>query len=301
MDTEPASSHQFSPRAAPLAGWINLSQPSLCPCGHESLDSGGGRHVIGALCREKVERHVRRRFGRHRYGGRYATEVPDLIQDCYQRLLAPGGLNRFQPAPGREAGDAFAGWLWKVVHNYCNNKVHGLLAQPAVGGDKLDSVPESRDAITPEQAFAQLRIRELGERAVAEAKEDWEAKGAIWIERFNVILQLVYEKEADTARACERLGITDLHLRQLRFKLTARIRLEWRKQILDGLELEPGIEPQVIELMIDREIEALFQEAFPGSSPLSCLGCQPEPNDGKAKDEDANDEDANDEEPEWKP
>jgi hypothetical protein len=277
MEIEPTSSREIPLRVRPLASSIDLPRPSRCPCGQESLDTLRGLHVIGPSCREKVERHVRRRFGAHRYGGRYAAEVPDMIQDCYQKLLAPGGLASFEPAPGRETGDAFGGWLWRVVHNHCNNKLQYLLAQPAVGGDELDDLPESRDAITPDQAFARARIRELGEGAVAELAPSWQAKGPVWSERLDVILQLVCEKEADTERARERLDITDGHLRQLKLKLTRSIRCEWRKQIRDGLVLEAGLEPEVIELMIDREIEALFQAAYPGSGAFASLASEPEP------------------------
>ena len=49
-----------------------------------------------------------------------------MIQDCYQKLLARGGLDSFQAPPGREAGEAFGAWLWTVVHRHCNNKVHYL-------------------------------------------------------------------------------------------------------------------------------------------------------------------------------
>jgi hypothetical protein len=277
MEIETTSSRQVPLRAPPTASSIDLSRPSLCACERESLDTRRGLHVLGARCREKVERHVRRRFGPHRYGGRFAAEVPDIIQDCYQKLLAPGGLDSFQPTPGRDVGDAFGGWLWRVVRNHCNNKVHYLLAQPAVASERLDSVPESHDAITPDQAFAQRRICELSERAVAVLAPSWRAKGPLWSERLDVILQLVYEREADTERARERLGITDVHLRQLKLKLTDRIRLEWRKQILGGLLVEPGLEPELIELMIDQEIESLFQAAYPGSSPLPSVASEPAP------------------------
>jgi hypothetical protein len=192
-----------------------------------------------------------------------------MIQDCYQKLLAPGGLDSFRPPPDREVSDAFGAWLWAVVHHHCNNRAHYLQAQPAVGGDGLESVSESQDAITPEQEFARTRIRELSERAVAELAPSWRAKGPVWSERLDVILQLISEKEADSERARTRLGISDEHLRQLKFKLTKRIRHEWRKQILDDLIIEPGVSPEVIELMIDREIEDLFEAAYPGTSPLT--------------------------------
>jgi hypothetical protein len=296
MEIEPNSSHQVPAPPRQLAGWIDLSQPSLCPCGQESLASGGGRHLIGPTCREKIERHIRRRFGAHRYGGRYAAEVPDMIQDCYQKLLGPGGLVSFQLPPGRDAGDAFGAWLWSVLRNYCNNKLHYLQAQPAVGSDDLECVPESRNAITPGQAFARKRICELSKCAVAHVEQNWRAKGVTGGERFDVILPLVYEEDADPQPAYERLGITGGHLRKLKHELRKEIRLESRKQILDGLVLEPEFEPELVELMIDRDIEALLEEAYPGGCPLTSLVT-----DRQAADEEATDEEVTDEERESKP
>lgn len=208
-----------------------------------------------------------------------------MIQDCYQKLLAPGGLDSFQPPPGREVGDAFGAWLWTVIHNHCNNRAHYLQAQPAVGSDGLEKLGESHDAITPEELFAQTRIRELSERAVAELAPSWRAKGPVWSQRLDVILQLIYEKERDTERARERLGISDEYLRLLKFQLTKGIRRAWRKQILDDLPLEPGLAPEAIELMIDGEIEALFQAAYPGRRLLPFLADEPqtEPNDEAAE------------------
>lgn len=278
METEQSSYGETLRRAQPLARSIDSQPPRLCPCGREPLDTS---HVLGPSCRDKVERHVRRRFGAHRYGGRYAADIPDLIQDCYQRLLAPGGLESFRLAPGREAGDAFRAWLWTVVHYHCNNRMHHLLAQPPVGSDGLEGVPEVHDPMTPEQDFARERIRELSERTVARVARSWRAKGAVWSERLDVLLLLICEQEADTARACERLGITAGHGGKLKHELRAEIRLEWRKQIRDELPIKPGLLPEEIELMIDREIEALFQEAYPGRSPWESLGSEPEDEDGE--------------------
>jgi hypothetical protein len=274
MVVEPTSSHEM-PRARPQARPVDLPDAGLCPCGAGSLDRRRGHHVICPTCREKLERHVRRRFGAHRYGGRYAAEVPDIVQDCYQKLLAPGGLDSFQPAPGRESEDAFGGWLWRVVHNHCNNKVHYLRVQPAVGSHGLDSVPESHDAVTPEQAFARMRIRELSEGAVGKVAPKWSAKGPAWRERFDVILELVYEKEPDAKRARDRLGITDENLRKLKHELIDEMRLASRAQIREDLLIEAGLTPDAVELMIDHEIEAMFQAAYPGSSPSACLAAYP--------------------------
>lgn len=283
METERTSSRERMQRAQPSAGSVSVLQRSLCPCGGESLDSCRGFHVIGPRCREKVERHVRRRFGPHRYGGRYAAEVPDMVQDCYQKLLAPGGLDSFRPVAALEQSDAFGGWLWQVVRNHCNNRLKYLLAQPAVSNGGTENLPEQAEAISPEQEFARALIRELSEAAVALVAPTWRARGPMWSERFDVIVRLISEQEADAKRACERLAIDASHLGVLKLKLAALLRLEWRKQIFDGLALEPGLAPEVIELMIDREIEALFQAAYPGSDPPASLARAQETEEPESK------------------
>lgn len=278
METESeASSWKPLGRERPLSPSIDPAETDLCPCGEESLDTTGGPHVIGARCREQVARHVRRRFGSHRYAGRYAADVEDLIQDCYRHLLAPKGLASFLPDPTRPRADAFRGWLWCVVRNHCNNKAQYIKTHPESGSDCLESLPESRDALTPDQAFARTRLRELNEEAVAQVEPTWRTKGPVWSERFDVILQLVYERDADAKRAGQRLRINDVHLRQLKWKLLEEIRREVRKQVLDDLLVDPGLEHESIERKIDEEIEALFHAAYPGSSVWVPFSTEPEP------------------------
>jgi hypothetical protein len=206
-----------------------------------------------------------------------------MIQDCYQKLLAPGGVDSFRPVAAPHQRDAFGGWLWQVVCNHCNNKLKYLLAQPAVGHAGKEDLPDQREASSPEQEFARALIRELSEAAVALVAPAWRARGPSWSERFDVIVRLISEEEPDTKRACARLAIDASHLGVLKLKLTALLRLEWRKQIFDGLALEPGLEPEVIELMIDREIEALFQAAYPGSDPPASLASEQEPEEPESK------------------
>jgi hypothetical protein len=274
METvQPISSGETLGRAQRMTG---LRERSLCPCGDESLDTARGMHVVGAKCREQVARHVRRRFGPHRFGGRYAADVEDLIQDCYRNLLAPSGLDKFQPAVGRERSDAFRAWLWRVVHNHCNNKEDYFRAHPEVGGDTLDRLHESRHAITPEQAFARTRILEIIAAAAAVVEPAWRAKGPKGSQRFDVIVALVCE-EIDVSGARERLDITSLHVRQLKWQLADELRPEVRKQIRDDLLLPPGSDPEAIEREIDQEIEALFQAAYPGSSVSALFSSEPEP------------------------
>jgi hypothetical protein len=282
MEGESTSSCATLQRAPSLASSFARGLSRRCPCGDEALDGCRGLHVLGPRCREKVERHVRRRFGPHRYGGRYAADVPDLIQDCYQRLLAPGGLDSFRPVDALEPAEAFGGWLWLVVCNHCNNKLKYLTRQPAAAKDELTSLTESREVTTPEQEFARTLIRELSEAAVARVAPTWRARGPMWSERFDVVVRLISEEETNTNRACERLGIDQGHLAVLKLKLNRRIRREWRKQIRDGLALEPGVAPELIELMIDREIEALFQAAYPANDLLASPASEPEEPESKS-------------------
>lgn len=259
-----------------------LEAASLCPCGDEPLDTGCGFHAIGVSCRERVVRHVRRRFGPHRFGGRYAAEVEDIVQECFRNLLVPSGLGSFVPdvQRGRKRNDAFRAWLWRLVHNHCNNKADYFERHQEVLGRPLETLPQSRAATTPEQAFAQTRLRDLNEQAVGEVERCWRSKGQKWGERFEVVLSLLYEQEADTQRARARLGINDVHLRQLKWKLAQDLRCRVREQVREDLVLDAGCEGAVVEREIDREIEALFQTAYPGSSVWSLLL-----NDGEAVEE----------------
>ncbi|HEY8947108.1 MAG TPA: hypothetical protein VIM73_22845 [Polyangiaceae bacterium] len=255
----------------------------LCPCGEESVNVPYGLHVIGPRCRAQVATQVRRRFGPARFGGRYAADVEDIIQECYRNLVAPTGLGMFQAPDDGVKGRAFRAWLWRVVHNYCNNKADYLRRQLAVGTNPLKSVHESRHAITPEQAFARERIRELVEVAVREIEPGWRTT-ALMSERFDVILQLLSEQESHTERARERLGVTGNHLRQLKWKLQDEIRRELRKQIMDDLFLEPGIDRETVDCKIDREIGALFEAAYSVRGEWDILSARP-PLDSMAQDD----------------
>jgi len=236
---------------------------SLCPCGEEPLDAHHGMHTIGVRCRELVVRHVRRRFGPHRFAGRYAAEVEDIVQECYQKLLARAGVDSFQPDPARKRSDAFRAWLWHVIHFHCNNKADYFRRHPEVAGCQFDNLPETHFMTTPEQEFARTRLRELNERAVEAIEQRWQAKGAEWVERFDVVLSLVYGKEADSQRARDRLGVDDVHLRVLKSRLTHAIRRHVRTQICQELALEPDLGRAAVERAIDREIAAMFQTAYP--------------------------------------
>lgn len=287
-----------------MAGALE-KEANLCPCGEGPLDAGHGLHVVCVVCRDRVVKHVRRRFGPHRYSGRYAAEVEDVVQDCFRILLLPSGLGKFKADPERKRSDAFRAWLWRVVHNHCNNTAksfrtcQGFHEQPEPDvaitpeqefpGTRLRDEVERRwrgkgpkaesDATTPEQRFARTRLRDLNARAVAEVERCWRAKGPKRGERFDVVLPLVYEMEADTQRARERLGIDDGHLRVLKCKLAADIRRDVRKQVREDLRLEPETDAATIERAIDGEIEDLFQTAYPGGDPgfVFSKNAEPEP------------------------
>lgn len=249
-------------------------EASLCACGEAPIDKRHGLHVICVSCREQVVKHVRRRFGPHRFAGRYAADVEDIVQECFRNLLMPSGLESFKPDPERKRADAFRAWLWCVVYYHCNNKTDYFRIHQEIGGYAFDKLPERHAPMTPEQAFARTRLRELNERAVAVVEPRWRVKGAKRGERFDVLLPLLYEKEADTRRARERLDIDDGHLRHLKWELAEDIRRDVRKQIREDLLLEPETDP---EPEIDREIEALFQAAYPGEGVWPLFSNEPEP------------------------
>ena len=117
---------------------------------------------------------------------------------------------------------------------------------------------------TPEQEFARARLRELHERAVDAIERRWRAKGPQWSERFDVILSLLYAKEADTTRACERLGIKDGNLRILKRRLRLAIDGHMRAQIREDLRLDANMDRAIIERRVDQEVRDLLHTAYPG-------------------------------------
>jgi len=240
----------------------DLIEVSLCPCGEEPRGRYREMHAIGVRCRELVVAHVRRRFGPHRYAGRFAADVEDIVQKCYQKLLGPSGLDSFTPKPEREQRDAFQAWLWTVVCSHCNNKLKYFKIRP-IGAVDFDDLPERCTTTTPEEEFVRTLLREMNQRAVAAVERSWRAKGPEWGERFDAILPLVYAKEADSSRALRQLGIKAGHLRRLKGLLTHDIRSHVRGEVREGLRLTPEMDSATIERRIDQEITDLFDAAYP--------------------------------------
>ncbi|HEU5077520.1 MAG TPA: sigma-70 family RNA polymerase sigma factor [Polyangiaceae bacterium] len=251
---------------------LDLTGANLCACGEEPVDRHLGLHAIGARCRERVVKHVRRRFG-----GRYVDEVEDIVQECFRLLLLPSGLASFEPSPERRRSDAFGAWLWRVVHRHCNSKAAYLRKLPEPLGDEFGDLPERGGGLTPEQGFARRRLRQLNDRAVAEVERHWRAKGPKWGERCDAVLSLLYEKQADTQQVCEQLGIDDGHLRVLKWKLSKAIKCAVRTQVREELRLDPESDPETIERETDGEIADLFQMAFPGREPRFAFWTAPTP------------------------
>lgn len=218
-------------------------------------------HAIGARCRELVVKHVRRRFGPHRFGGRYAAEVEDIVQECYQKLLAPSGISSFTPDPGRSRSDAFRAWLWRVVHYHCNNKTDYFRRQ--LRRSPTNNCTDWHVLTTPGGVLAQTLLRALNDRAVEAVERSWRAKGPKWSKRFDVLLSLLYAKEADTKRACVILGIKDGNLRILKRRLRLAVLGHVRAQIREDLRLDPKMHPAAIERCIDQELFDLFHTAYP--------------------------------------
>jgi hypothetical protein len=248
-----------------------------CPCGEEPLDAPFGAHVVGPQCRAQIERHVRRRFGSHRFRGRYSQAVEDTVQECYEKLVRPGGLDSFRPQPGKPRVEAFRAWLSGVVRYHCNNKGDYFKCRPdLVHGNPVDGLPEPLQAKTPAAAFALESLLTLALGAIADVEPRWREKSPVWRERFDVFLPFVLERDDDYGRAQQRLGIKYDHARQLKFMLDREIGQAARARVRDELFLEPGLSPAEIEARIGQAIEELLCDAFPEGDGFALAFLKPE-------------------------
>jgi hypothetical protein len=254
-------------------------EDEACPCGEEPIGALFGQHVVGVKCRAQIEGAVRHRFGAHRYRGRFSQAVEDVVQECYVKLVRPGGLDSFRPQPGKPRADSFRAWLSGVVRNHCNNKGDHIRSHPDLDADPVDGIPEPMHAKTPAAAFAEEALRDLARGAVADVEARWRQKGAVSSERFDVFLPFVLERDDDYGRAQRRLAIKYDHARKLKFTLDGEIRRAARARVRDELFLEPGLSPAEIEAMIDQAIDELLCDAFPGGEgrALGFLKAEPEP------------------------
>jgi DNA-directed RNA polymerase specialized sigma24 family protein len=246
-----------------------------CPCGAE-LEAPHSGQLLCSEHQQQIARYVRRRFGPHRYGGRYAGSVEDFVQDCLERLVAPGGLDTFRPHAGRERADAFGAWLGVVLRYYCNNKLKYLGIRPDFAGELRDPIPEAAHAMTPAQAFTRQCILELVNAAVARVGVEWKSKGSKAAQRFDVFLPFVLGGDARYEQAQEVLGVSEGNAKRIKCNLAQDIQFALRCLVRDTLHLEPGLDHKSIERRIDEEIDALFEAAYPPEA---------EPCDQKSEDE----------------
>jgi hypothetical protein len=257
-----------------------------CPCGEELIEPPVGKHVVGPGCRARIERHVSQRFGTHRFGGRFSRDVEDIVQECYEKLARPGGLDSFRPQPPKPLANAFRSWLSGVVRNHCNNKRDYIHCRPDLDGDPLDGIPEPTQPRSPQHAFALECLLDLARGAVADVEPRWRAKGADWSERFDVFLPFALQEDDDYERARRRLGISCELARQLKFTLRRDIREAARARVRDELSLEPGLSHEAIEARIDQAIETLLADAFPSTDSCNLAFLKPDP-DAKLERSDA--------------
>lgn len=248
---------------------------SCCPCGQE-VETLGGRHFLCAKHRQQVLRDVSRRFGSHRYGGRYADSVEDYVHDCYEKLLTPGVLDRFQPEPGRARADAFGAWLYRVVEYQCNNKLDYLQLRQT--GEPADPAAEPAHAMTPDQAFAQKALKELVALAVADVQTKWKQSGSKKALRFEVFLSFINGEDDDYEHAQMILGVSNANAKKIKHDLGQEVLQAVRLRVRDTLYLEPGLTLHEIERRIDDEIKALLDAAFP---PKAAEPCRPKAHDEK--------------------
>jgi len=278
------------------------SKARACPCGEEPIGAPPG-HIIGPNCRALVTGQVRRRFGAHRYGGRLAHDVEDIVQDCYKKLLAPGGLDSFRPPSTRPLAVAFRAWLFGVVKYHCHNKLRDfqrrnrLIDNPmpasttAAEAEPLAPVPEMVDLVTPESEWARDWLRALGEGAVTDVEVLWRGKGGPWSDRFHAILPIAVPLGEDYASASAVLGIPSNHARQLVFGLRGDLRKAGRARVEDELCLEPGLSRASIEAKISSAIRELLDAAFPNGQglPWDFFAAEQEPEEGKKPERQRND------------
>ena len=224
-----------------------------CPCGEETLNAVHGRGVLGAECASRVVRNLR--WWLHR---RYPSEHEDFVQEVYLKLVGKNGLESFVPPPDSGA-EAFRGWLYGVVRFYALYTIQQRTRRDHIGLAKTEMLPEP---ISGDQAFARMSILEMISIAVEAIKLRWCAKGGPWAERFEVFLLFVREEDTNYARAQARLGISYELAKKLCHDLKSEICFAVRAQVRDTLSLEPGLDFETIERLIDQEIQALFAEAF---------------------------------------
>jgi hypothetical protein len=255
----PTSTCEGSVLSEPMPPSSDEFDPPCCPCGVE-LEA---RHTGQPLCakhQQQIAGYVGRRFGRHRYGGRYASFIEDFVQDCYRKLAEPSGLGTFRPDASRERADAFGAWLGVLLRNHCNNKLKYGLSGVAVS---LDASPEPVHEMTPAQAFARQCLHDLLGTAVDGVEADWRAKGSKASQRFDVFLPFVLGEKAQYKQAQEVLGVSEENAKKIKCNLAEDTRIAARRLVRDTLDLEPGLDRKGIERRIDEEIGALFDEAFP--------------------------------------
>ena len=260
MDIEPTRFGEELRRARPIGGDIDLAHVQFVFVRSRSLDSGQGLHVLGPSCR----------------GESRATRSPSVWTASVRRPLRNGGSGHHSGllpkvarcpvgsiASSRGRGEMRAMRLALVVDGG-GPSLQQPVALPggAAGGRRRrakTSLARVDDAITPEQAFARMRIVELSERAIAELAPSWRAKGPAVGRTFRVILELICEKEADSeAEPGSGSASPTGHVRQLKFHLSRGIRREWRKQVLEELVLEPRLAPEAVERMIDEKSRLCF-------------------------------------------
>lgn len=241
---------------------------ALCPCGsafegavdlRRKAANAGQVHGLCGGCQSAIERHVQRRFGRHRYGGRLADRVGDFVQDCYVKLFGPGGIAGFRPPEEVEARSrAFRGWLWKAAHNHCNltqqywrRRFDELDGKGA--GDTISPTP----FITPEEAFTRDYCLAIIQSCIDEVRQAWERKGKG--HRFNILFGFLSEDGSSYSDVATKLGVTENHAHGLVHELRSDLKRARIEAVRNTLDLPPGLDPLEEARRIEEEIRDLMQ------------------------------------------
>jgi hypothetical protein len=230
--------------------------PNNCPCGEEPL-AGGGLHLLGAECCSRVAGCVR---GFFRPG---SGEFEDALQECYLFLAKPGRLEQFRASTEGGRADQFRGWLYTLVKRDCLDQWRTSRRRDELWANASRRLEEPQAPLTPAQAGARECIRVRSQYAVDEVRKARWAHGVDCGRRFELLLDAVFQDRVDYALLSEQLGTTKDAAKTAKYDLVHALTKPFREQTRDELCIEPGLDPEGIEALIDAEIDDLFATAFP--------------------------------------
>jgi DNA-directed RNA polymerase specialized sigma24 family protein len=257
---------------------LNPGPSRCCPCGASvppaprSFDRDN-RPCIGrpnVLCghhHREVVRHVTRRFGSHRYGGRLVDRIPDVVQDCYRKqLLRDGVLDSFRPPLDEDLrAPLCSAWLWKIVHNVCNNAAKSFSREKRY--QCLGPIEPVSMALPVEGLLTAEFLMSVHREAMNTVREKWKERNEL--DEFVLLEPLLFECDIPHAAVANVLGVTVGHLNVKLTRLRKEVRRIERKAIVDNLHLGPNADVATEERAFRRELAESFRvlEVFRDDEP----------------------------------